>query len=154
MLDKITLRSEKDGVFALTDQIQNMVAKSGVKDGLCVVYTTHTTAALAATSRWDTLGHEDIQLEMRRLIPTRVDFKHQHDTPEDAAGHIKAAIVGSSVTFIIHKGELLLGHSKGIYFFEFDGPRNRECFVKIIQGGGDRNEEQSHSSARIDTSNT
>lgn len=134
MLQKVTFRSEKDGVLSLTNEVKNVVSTSGVKEGICVVYTAHTTAALATTSRWDTLGHEDIQLEMRRLIPTKVDFRHQHDTPEDAAGHVKSAIMGSSLTFIIHEGELLLGHSKGIYVFEFDGPRNRECSVKIMKG--------------------
>jgi thiamine phosphate synthase YjbQ (UPF0047 family) len=74
-----------------------------------------------------------IQDEIRRLIPTRVDFKHQHDTPEDAAGHVKSTLIGPSMTFIIENGELLLGHSQGIYFLEFDGPRNRECIVKILE---------------------
>lgn len=63
---------------------------------------------------------------------TRVDFKHQHDTPEDAAGHVKSTLIGPSLTFIIENGKLLLGHSQGIYFLEFDGPRNRECYLKIL----------------------
>lgn len=134
MLEKISFRSDKDGVHSLTEEVRTVVSASGVTEGICIVYTAHTTAAVATTSRWDVLGHEDIQFELRRLIPTRVDFRHQHDTPEDAAGHVKSVIMGSSLTLIIHKGELLLGHSKGIYFFEFDGPRNRECFVKIMEG--------------------
>lgn len=132
MVDHIRFRTTKDGVFGLTDQIRACVKKSGVKSGLLCAFITHTTAALTVNSFWDPLGHEDIQDEIRRLIPTRVDFKHQHDTPEDAAGHVKSTLIGPSLTFIIEDGELLLGHSQGIYFLEFDGPRNRECLVKIL----------------------
>ena len=71
--------------------------------------------------------------EIRRLVPTRIDFKHQHDTPQDAAGHIKCALLGVTETFIVHKGKLLLGGSQGIYFLEFDGPRNREFYVKVVE---------------------
>ena len=132
MIERIRFRTTKDRVFGLTEQIKDCVKKSGVKSGLLCAFITHTTAALTVNSFWDPLGHEDIQDEIRRLIPTRVDFKHQHDTPEDAAGHVKSTLIGPSMTFIIENGELLLGHSQGIYFLEFDGPRNRECIVKIL----------------------
>ncbi|WP_404819452.1 YjbQ family protein [Lacticaseibacillus paracasei] len=69
---------------------------------------------------------------MQKLIPTRIDFKHQVDTPQDAAGHIKATISGDSLTFIVTNGELLLGSSQGVYFMEFDGPRQRTFYVKVI----------------------
>ena len=133
MIERIRFRTTKDGVFGLTEQIKDCVKKSGVKSGLLCAFITHTTAALTVNSFWDPLGHEDIQDEIRRLIPTRVDFKHQHDTPEDAAGHVKSTLIGPSMTFIIENGVLLLGHSQGIYFLEFDGPRNRECIVKILE---------------------
>lgn len=133
MIERIRFRTTKDGVFGLTEQIKDCVKRSGVKSGLLCAFITHTTAALTVNSFWDPLGHEDIQDEIRRLIPTRVDFKHQHDTPEDAAGHVKSTLIGPSMTFIIDNGELLLGHSQGIYFLEFDGPRNRECIVKILE---------------------
>lgn len=133
MIERIRFRTTKDGVFGLTEQIKDCVKKSEVKSGLLCAFITHTTAALTVNSFWDPLGHEDIQDEIRRLIPTRVDFKHQHDTPEDAAGHVKSTLIGPSMTFIIDNGELLLGHSQGIYFLEFDGPRNRECIVKILE---------------------
>ena len=133
MIERIRFRTTKDGVFGLTEQIKDCVKKSGVKSGLLCAFITHTTAALTVNSFWDPLGHEDIQDEIRRLIPTRVDFKHQHDTPEDAAGHVKSTLIGPSMTFIIENGELLLGHSQGIYFLEVDGPRNRECIVKILE---------------------
>jgi secondary thiamine-phosphate synthase enzyme len=132
MVEKISFETVKNGVANLTSQIQDIVKKSACKDGFCVVFTPHTTGALTITSFWDSLGHEDIQEEIRRLIPTRVDFKHQHDTPEDAAGHVKSVFIGVSLTLMVENGTLLLGHSQGIYFLEFDGPRRRECFVKVV----------------------
>ena len=85
-------------------------------------------------SPWDTDGFIDLDEEIRRLVPTRIDFKHQHDTPQDAAGHMKSALFGVTLTFIIHEGKLLVGGSQGIYFLEFDGPRNREFYVKVMEG--------------------
>lgn len=134
MLNKIAIRTEKGGTVEITGQVREIVAQSGVTDGLCVVFTPHTTAGLTVTSFWDPKGLEDIQDEIGRLVPTRIDFKHQHDTPQDAAGHVKSAIVGVSLTFLVEDAQLLLGHSQGIYFLEFDGPRDRECIVKVIRG--------------------
>ena len=84
------------------------------------------------TSFWDPNGLEDIQDEICRLIPTRIDFKHQHDTPQDAAGHVKSSLIGVSLSLMVEGGKLLLGHSQGIYFLEFDGPRKREVYVKVF----------------------
>ena len=89
MLEKIQFRTKKDGVTSLTEQINAFVEKSGVQSGLLCAFITHTTAGLTVNSFWDPLGHEDIQDEIRRLIPTRVDFKHQHDTPEDSLYYCK-----------------------------------------------------------------
>ncbi len=131
MLKKFTIKTEHNSVVPLHEDIKAFVEESGVKEGTCTVYTTHTTAGLTITSFWDPKGFEDLQDEICRLIPTRIDFKHQHDTPQDAAGHVKSSLIGVSLSFIVHEGKLLVGHSQGIYFLEFDGPRNREYFVKI-----------------------
>jgi carboxypeptidase PM20D1 len=66
------------------------------------------------------------------IVPTRVDFAHQFDTPEDAAGHIKSILIGANMTLIVHEGKLLLGSSQGVFFLEFDGPRSRKCQIKVI----------------------
>ena len=134
MLERIRFRTKKDDMHPITDEVKKIVEDSNIQEGICVLFTTHTTAALTITSFWDVLGHEDIQDETRRLIPTRVDFKHQHDTPQDAAGHVKSAIVGVSMDFIVADSKLLLGSSQGIFFLEFDGPRKRQFYVKVLKG--------------------
>lgn len=134
MLKNFQIKTEHRDVFSITDSVKEAVKESGVQEGICVVYTPHTTAALTLTSFWDPAGFEDLQDEICRLIPTRIDFKHQFDTPQDAAGHVKSSLVGTSLTFIVTGGSLLLGGSQGIYFLEFDGPRSREYYVKIQEG--------------------
>lgn len=134
MFETIKIKTIKNGMHEITDQVREIVRNSGVQDGLCAIYCTHTTAGIVMTSCGVKETPEDIQDELRRIVPTRVDFKHQHDTPEDAAGHIKSAVVGSSITLFIEDGELYIGNTKGIYFAEFDGPRNRQVLVKTIGG--------------------
>jgi len=75
---------------------------------------------------------EDIVSEVRRLVPTRVDFHHIYDTPTDAAGHVKSVLIGNSLSLIIKDGEVVLGGSQSILFFEFDGPRTRQVMLRIM----------------------
>ena len=132
MLKKYKIQTKFDDVYDITPMVREVVAESGVQEGTCIVFNPHTTAALAVTSFWDPAGFEDLRDEICRLIPTRVDFKHQHDTPQDAAGHVTSALTGISMTFIVTEGKLYLGGSQGIYFLEFDGPRNRQFAVKVV----------------------
>lgn len=132
MLKKYKIQTKFNDVYDITPMVREAVAESGVQEGTCIVFNPHTTAALAVTSFWDPAGFEDLRDEICRLIPTRVDFKHQHDTPQDAAGHVKSALTGISMTFIVTEGKLYLGGSQGIYFLEFDGPRNRQFAVKVV----------------------
>lgn len=134
MLKKFELQTGYNEVVNITDSVKEAVEESGVKSGLCLVFNPHTTASMAVTSFWDPAGFEDLQDEICRLIPTKVDFKHQHDTPQDAAGHVKSALMGVEMCFIVEDGKLLLGGSQGIFFLEFDGPRKRKYYVKVIEG--------------------
>jgi secondary thiamine-phosphate synthase enzyme len=134
MFSKFSIETKFNDVVSITGKVKDLVAESGIQSGFCLVYNPHSTAALTVTSPWDPRGFEDIQDEISRLIPTRVDFKHQHDTPQDAAGHVKSAMMGISLTFIVDEGALVLGSSQGIYFVEFDGPRKRQVYVKVSAG--------------------
>jgi secondary thiamine-phosphate synthase enzyme len=133
-LSKLELATTGNGAIEITSWVRELVAQSGIRAGLCVIHVPHTTAGLSITSYADPLGHEDIHDDLNRLVPTRIDFKHQHDTPQDAAGHIKSVLVGVNLTLIIADGKLLLGSSQGVFFHEFDGPRNRHILAKCMSG--------------------
>ena len=132
MIHEIKFNTKANDVLSLTEQIEAIVAESGVQEGICVVHIPHTTAGITITSKWDETDFTDIKTEMRRIVPTRVDFAHQFDTPEDCAGHIKSILIGPNMTLIVHEGKLLLGSSQGVFFLEFDGPRSRKCQVKVV----------------------
>ena len=117
---------------SITAEVNELVAQSGVKDGICLVSVPHTTASLVITSFWDPRGLYDLLDEIDRNIPTRVSYKHQ-DSPYDASGHVKSAMIGSSASLIISGGKLILGSSQGLVFVEHDGPRPREFYVEIIE---------------------
>ena len=132
-MEKIKLRTEYEGMHDVTEQVQEVVRKSGIKEGICVINCNHTTAGIMVTSFWDKRGHVDFQEEMDKLIPERYDYRHDFDTPTDASGHIKSGLVGVSITLIVTNGRVMLGSSQGVLFCEFDGPRNRQFFVKVIE---------------------
>lgn len=135
MLITLTLETPAgDALVDITGQVKDAVAESGVDAGLCAVIVPHTTAAVTVNSNMDPTTPTDLLAELKRLVPTRVDFAHQYDTPADAAGHIKATLVGNSLALPIAGGELLVGWSQAIMFYEFDGPRSRTVQVKIIAG--------------------
>ena len=134
MLKTYYLKTEANGLIDITQLAVEALAESRVTEGMLLMSVPHSTAAVTVVSPWDPLGLDDVHDEICRLVPTRVDFKHQHDTPQDAAGHVKAAIVGHSQVFYVHESKLGLGHSQRIYFWEFDGPRSRSVHVKVMQG--------------------
>lgn len=132
MMKKFDISTKRGDVYEITQDVKGYVEECGIEEGTCILFTPHTTASLAVTSRMDPDGFDDLRDEISRLIPTRIDFKHQFDTPSDAAGHIKSTLLGISMTFIVTGGKLMLGGSQGIFFLEFDGPRNRNYVVKVV----------------------
>ncbi len=135
MFQRLRLRTTaRQELVNMSGEVREVVASSGVKEGLCLIFCPHSTAGLVVNSYLDPLTPKDITAEIDRLVPTRVDFFHTVDTPSDAAAHVKAGLVGIQQLLIVHDGKLLLGHSQGILFAEFDGPRDRELYVKVIEG--------------------
>lgn len=123
-----------DALIDITAQVREAVRQTHIQSGLCAVIVPHTTAAITLNSALDAATPDDIIADLRRLVPTRVDFKHQYDTPADAAGHIKATLIGHSVLVVVAEGDLLIGGSQSILFYEFDGPRTRRVQVQVIEG--------------------
>jgi secondary thiamine-phosphate synthase enzyme len=133
MLKTITIQtSPGESLTNVTAQVKEAVRESGVLEGICVVYVPHTTAGILINSAMDKNTALDIIEDLQRMVPTRVDFHHIYDTPADASGHVKASLVGGSQSLIVAGGELLLGHSQSVMFFEFDGPRKRQLLVRVV----------------------
>ena len=124
--------TQNNELINITEQVREAIKASGVQDGLCVVYSPHTTAGITITTISDPETMKDILGEFDRIVPIRATFRHTLDTPADAAGHIKIILVGNSVNAAIVEGDLHIGHSQYIIFYEFDGPRDREVEVQII----------------------
>lgn len=111
--------------------MRDTVAESGVENGVCVVFCPHTTAGITINENADPDVVRDMLLGLDKAFPDRAEFLHAEG---NSAAHLKASCVGSSATVIVENGRPLLGTWQGIYFCEFDGPRRRTVYVKILPG--------------------
>ncbi len=128
-MEKINIRTAKRiDLIDITDQIQNIVAKSKVKDGICFLFCPHTTAGLTINENADPQVKRDIINTLNKVVPENAGYSH---TEGNADSHIKSSLFGSSLTVFIEDGQLAFGTWQGIYFCEGDGPRSREVWVKI-----------------------
>ncbi|MCR5789450.1 MAG: secondary thiamine-phosphate synthase enzyme YjbQ [Lachnospiraceae bacterium] len=113
----------------ITRQVQQTVSESGVKDGLCIVFIPHTTAAVTINENADPDVQTDFMKEINKIVPWEDGYLHMEG---NAAAHLKASMMGFSETIIINEGRLVLGTWQGIYFLEYDGARNRKVIIKIM----------------------
>jgi len=112
----------------LTPAIKDVVRSSGIESGVCHVFVPHTTAGVTINEHADPSVAEDIISQLESVVPQHSNYSHLEG---NAPAHIKASLVGSSETLIVENGNLVLGTWQGIFFCEFDGPRNRTVLVKI-----------------------
>ncbi|GAB1484558.1 secondary thiamine-phosphate synthase enzyme YjbQ [Treponema sp.] len=129
MLKEFMLSTLKEGFTDVTSRVENIVAESSVQEGICLVYCPHTTAGITINENADPDVVHDMLLGLSRAFPERQEFLHREG---NSAAHLKASTLGSSVSIIISGGRLVLGRWQGIWYGEFDGPRERHCLVKII----------------------
>lgn len=126
---KISLQTQsRDGMIEITDPIRALVRASGVRSGSVAVFVPHTTAAVTINENADPDVVRDILRALNQSVPWNDGYDHLEG---NSAAHIKASMFGVSETILIENGDLVLGTWQGIYFCEFDGPRNRSYFVKI-----------------------
>ncbi len=118
----------------ITGQVRECVAESGVKDGLALVYTPHTTAGITINENADPSVRTDMAAFLEHKFPHENYFKHLEG---NSPSHIMSSFFSASETLIIDNGRLLLGTWQGIFFCEFDGPRSRRVHLKIIRGNGE-----------------
>jgi secondary thiamine-phosphate synthase enzyme len=127
---EIQVSSKQRAEFVdITSEVQSCVQKSGVQDGICVLSVPHTTAGLVVNENWDPSVRVDILAVLDRLVPWQANYRH---TEGNAAAHIKSGLVGISEMLLVEAGKLKLGTWQGIFFAEFDGPRRRRVFVRVI----------------------
>ena len=131
MLDRYALRTNREGFTNITGTVQKSLKKSGVKDGVCIVFCPHTTAGITINENADPAVAHDILLGLSRAFPDRPEFLHAEG---NSTAHLKSSCIGSSVAVPVKDGALVLGTWQGIYFCEFDGPRSRTFYVKIMEG--------------------
>ncbi|AFM26000.1 secondary thiamine-phosphate synthase enzyme [Desulfomonile tiedjei DSM 6799] len=113
----------------ITSRVRDTISASGVQDGLAIVFVPHTTAGVTINEAADPSVAQDIQEKLGKLVPHSDSYRHAEGNSD---AHIKASIVGSSVTIIIADGKPVLGTWQGVFFCEFDGPRSRKVFVRIV----------------------
>jgi len=116
----------------ITRSVQEAVKKTGVEDGICIIFIPHTTAAITINENADPSVVRDMVMELNKIVPLKDQYHHMEG---NSPSHIKASLVGCSQVVFVESGKLVLGTWQGIFFCEFDGPRDRKVHVKVISGG-------------------
>jgi secondary thiamine-phosphate synthase enzyme len=130
-MESFEVRTRQRNEFVeITELVRQALRRRGLKTGLCVVYCPHTTAAITVNENADPDVVHDMLAWLGRAIPQRQpDFRHAEGNSDS---HLKASLIGPSVTVVIDNADVVLGRWQGIYFCEFDGPRNRTVHVQFV----------------------
>ena len=130
-MDSFTVKTQRRNEFVgVTGQVRESLRRSGVREGLGVVYCPHTTAAITVNENAGPDVVHDMLLWLERAVPhVQPGFRHGEGNSD---AHIKASLVGPSVTLLVDGGDVVLGRWQGVYFCEFDGPRERHVHVRIL----------------------
>ena len=114
----------------ITQGVQRLVAESGIRSGVCYVYVPHTTSGITINENTDPNVGRDILMELNKVVPFDDQYHHAEG---NSAAHIKSALVGVSKAVLVEEGRLALGTWQAIFYCEFDGPRDRRVFVKVMK---------------------
>ena len=130
-MHRFTIRTKsRTELVDLTAEVRRVVHDAGLRSGICVVYCPHTTAAVTVQENADPDVVRDMLLWLNEHVPKDVPgFRHAEGNSDS---HIKASLVGPSVTLVVNDGDLMLGRWQGVYFCEFDGPRTRTVAVQVV----------------------
>ena len=130
MINKVDIKTKSRVEFQdVTQKVRDVVGASGVQSGVCYLYVPHTTAGLVVNEHADPSVVEDIAAQLEFMAPQEGNYRHLEG---NAPAHIKASLMGSSETLFIEDRKIILGTWQGIFFCEFDGPRNRHLLIKIM----------------------
>ena len=129
-MKKIRIQTKfRNEILDITDLVNDYLAQEKINSGIAVVYSPHTTAGISVNENADPDVKKDILTYLSKLIPQDANFKHIEGNSD---AHIKTALVNASQTFIVENSRLQLGTWQSVFFMEFDGPRQREVWVKVI----------------------
>jgi secondary thiamine-phosphate synthase enzyme len=120
----------KTELVDITQGIQRLVTESGIRSGVCYVYVPHTTSGITVNENTDPNVGRDILKELNKVIPFDDQYSHNEG---NSAAHIKSTLVGVSKAVMVEEGRLALGTWQAIFYCEFDGPRDRRVFVKVMK---------------------
>lgn len=129
MIFEYNLNTDKEGFYNITSYVKDALSKSNISNGICVVYCPHTTSGITINENTDKDVEKDILKGLEDTFYNRDSFNHFEG---NSHAHLKSSVIGVSETIIINNGMLVLGRWQGIYFCEFDGPRTRQFYVKIL----------------------
>ena len=131
-MKKVILKTSSQNEFIdITHDVKSYCAKTGIDEGICTVYIPHTTAGVTVNENADPNVKRDILNYLNEIVPRNGDFTHSEGNSDS---HIKSSFMGCSKTFIIERSQIILGTWQGIYFCEFDGPRNRHFYITATTG--------------------
>jgi secondary thiamine-phosphate synthase enzyme len=127
---EIQITSKKrNEMIDITSDIKNLIEKQNIQEGHLIIYVPHTTAGITVNEGADPSVQRDIVETLKKLVPENGDYRHMEGNSD---AHIKASLLGSSVTLLIRNNTLQLGTWQHIFFYEGDGPRNRTVYINVI----------------------
>ena len=133
-METLHIRSkERNELIDITDEVREVVRKAGTREGVVVLQSLHTTGALTINENADPDVPHDLAAKLAELVPERESYYRHAEGNSDS--HQKTSLYGPSLTVIVDGGDLVLGRWQGIFFCEFDGPRDRKVAVRVLGGG-------------------
>jgi len=121
----------REEMIEITQQIQDALTTSRIQEGTCVLFVPHTTAGVTINEHADPSVKADILMSLKQIVPDSLPYSHAEG---NSPAHVKASLIGISVVVLVKEGRLRLGTWQGIFFCEFDGPRNRKLVCEIKKG--------------------
>ena len=123
--------SSRNEMMDITRRVQQLVSEAEIRSGMVIVYVPHTTAACTINENADPDVQHDLLEKLGKLVPQSEAFYEHGEGNSDS--HVKAVCVGSSVTVLVEGSKLMLGRWQGVYVCEFDGPRERQVWIKLVE---------------------
>lgn len=114
----------------ITEKVQSAIGETDVQEGICFLYCPHTTAGIVLNENWDPSVEKDLTMLLDRMVPQNISYRHGEG---NSPAHIKSVLVGSDHFIFIRQGRLKIGRWQGIFFADFDGPRRRNIWLRVIR---------------------